>query len=538
MAKISNTIIGTFDGECADANITNLNGLDITREVWENVFDSEEYKQAIEQGWYIGFLGHPDDPSCQDFEHACIVMTDGYIDDDGKVYGAFNLIDTPVGRVVKSFIDAGVQFGISVRGAGDIENNSVDPDTFVFRGFDLVTFPAYPNSIPEFQEIAASTDLGKRAKYRKVCAAIKANASSLPLSSIDVIQPQFAPQSKEFELLETQRRDLEAADMADNSEFADERLDALMQMYLDEKAKNEELESELNSQIAESKKLRAKSKSVIAQTKRKSNSFMQIMESQHDDILDELERTIQANHELEDEICDLEASLSSEIRDNGKMKSKIKSLEGKLSTKNRENDKLRSQVQQLDEELDSEIYATKQLQDKIHNLERDLAETLEINADETDKIYSSIDTLKQSNNKYKDRINELKETNLIYKGEVENLTSQIKSKDKIIASLRDEVTDTVGESEDAITETSNLEAQNKILAADITEANKLIAEYQQAYASLYAHAVGVEIDSISISANASVSDIQKSIQKFQPRSSDFEESPYIDTDTSDGIITM
>lgn len=33
-----NTVIGTFEGECADANITNKNGLDITQEVWENVF--------------------------------------------------------------------------------------------------------------------------------------------------------------------------------------------------------------------------------------------------------------------------------------------------------------------------------------------------------------------------------------------------------------------------------------------------------------------------------------------------------------------
>lgn len=42
------TIIGTYEGLCADANITNLNGLDITREVWENVFASDEYKTAIE----------------------------------------------------------------------------------------------------------------------------------------------------------------------------------------------------------------------------------------------------------------------------------------------------------------------------------------------------------------------------------------------------------------------------------------------------------------------------------------------------------
>lgn len=80
------SIIGVFEGECADSNITNENGLDIKRPVWELVFASEEYKKAIELGWYIGFLGHPEDPGCMDFEHACIVMTDGWIDAQGKVH--------------------------------------------------------------------------------------------------------------------------------------------------------------------------------------------------------------------------------------------------------------------------------------------------------------------------------------------------------------------------------------------------------------------------------------------------------------------
>ena len=118
-------VLGVFEGECADANITNNNGLDITVPVWQEVFDSDIFKQGIENGWYIGFLGHPEDPGCMDFRHGCIIMIEGYIDEDGKVYGKFNLIDTPVGRIVKSLIDAGVKFGISVRGAGDIENNSV-----------------------------------------------------------------------------------------------------------------------------------------------------------------------------------------------------------------------------------------------------------------------------------------------------------------------------------------------------------------------------------------------------------------------------
>ena len=88
-ASVSSSVIGSFSGEVLDSNITNKNGLDITAEVMQNVFESEDYKEGIENGWFIGFLGHPEDPDCQDFEHACIVMTEGHIDDDGKCYVVF-----------------------------------------------------------------------------------------------------------------------------------------------------------------------------------------------------------------------------------------------------------------------------------------------------------------------------------------------------------------------------------------------------------------------------------------------------------------
>ena len=538
MAKDKNTIIGTFDGECADANITNLNGLDITREVWENVFNSDEYKQAIEQGWYIGYLGHPEDPNCMDFEHACIVMTDGYIDDDNKIYGAFNLIDTPVGRVVKSFIDAGVQFGISVRGAGDIENNSVDPDTFVFRGFDLVTFPAYPNSIPEFQEIAASTDLAKRAKYRKVCATIKANVNDLPLSSIDVLQSQFAPQSREYEMLENQRKDLESAEIVDNSEFSDERLNALMQMYLDEKSRNEELEKELESHICANRNLKKKSKKIVAEVKRKTQSFKDIMSSQHEDLLDELDFTISANKKLEHKVISLQSQLKSKMSANDKLRCQLDDAKSDLEDEIYANEQLQSKMQALESKCDNVSDKLKSVKSSMSELKGENQKLIEANAelsaqmdeqdDEADKIYGSN--------------NALKKTNLIYKDKISDLESQIESKDRVIASLRDELAETVDESEDAIKiQTSNLEAQNKILTLDITAAHKLIAEYQQAYAGLYAHAVGIEIDSLDISATASVSELQKSIQNAQIKSSrhiEDEDDVYLDTDSDDGIITI
>lgn len=270
----SSPILGTYEGECADANITNLNGLDITRPVWENVFSSEDYKKAIKLGWYIGFLGHPEDPNCMDFEHACIVMTDGWIDAQGKVHGRFNLIDTPVGRIVYAFQEAGVIFGISVRGAGDIIANSVDPETFIFRGFDLVTFPAFPDSIPTFTKIAAATDAASRMKYQKVCSAVNNNLDAITsIETLNLLQSQFASQSSEYAAIENRISEILSAKHENHDSILSSKLEAMTAAYIEATARIHEL-------ALENETLKIEAASIESTSKRKLKSIERIVSSQ------------------------------------------------------------------------------------------------------------------------------------------------------------------------------------------------------------------------------------------------------------------
>lgn len=405
-APSSVSILGTYEGECADANITNANGLDITRPVWETVFASEDYKKAIDLGWYIGFLGHPEDPNCMDFEHGCIVMTEGHIDDEGKIHGKFNLIDTPVGRVVKAFQDAGVTFGISVRGAGDIVDNSVEPDTFVFRGFDLVTFPAFPDSIPTFTAVAASTDASNRAKYQKVCAAVNTNLKDITSTeTLDIIQSQFAKQSKEYAAIEARKCELkqscntdDVGDVTDEEleDIAAEKIRCITNLYLDQVEANRQLSSENAS-------LRNQLKTIESSFNRKISSLKRITSSQISDI--------------------------------------------------------RSESEQIKRDSKSAV-----LQSKSENLK--------------------------------------------YKQKIDAANSEIRNKDSIISKLRAKLDETVNEVSAAKDRTSNLDASNRKLKADIKAAQKLVDEYQEAYATLYAAATGVHLEHISITASTSVKELQ------------------------------
>ena len=455
LGAVKSSILGTYDGECADAAITNKNGLDITREVWETVFASEDYRQAIDLGWYIGFLGHPEDPNCMDFEHACIVMTEGHIDEKGKVFGKFNLIDTPVGRIVKAFQDAGVIFGISVRGAGDIIDNSVDPDSFVFRGFDLVTFPAFPESIPTFTAVAASTDAETRKKYQKVCAAVNSNIEGLnDVNTIEVIQAQFAKQSDEYRALEARKQTLiengETSEEVDIEEdlqaITAQRLEGMTRLYLEA--------AEANNVLAA------------------------------------------------------------------------------------ENEQLRRQL------TANEVTASR----KLKAIKRITADQLSDLQHENDRVEASNQTLVVANRKLKSELESVTDQNLKYNQKISISASTIKEKDRIISGLQSKLDETVSEVSDAQARTSDLDAKLRKSNSEVLATQKLLSQYQRAYAQIYANAVGADLTGIDIIANTSVADLQKVISGtslhsgksavFASRDQAYEEVDIVDDYDDNGLITI
>lgn len=457
-------ILGTYEGEALDTEITNKNGLDITAEVIEVVLDSEEYAEGIKNGWFIGFLGHPEDPNCMDFRNGCIVLTDMQLLDNGKVYAKFNLINTPVGQIVKTFQEAGVTFGISIRGAGDIVGNSVEPDTFMFRGFDLVAFPAYPESVPEYTPIAASTNPEDRKKYQAICAAVTKNVDSITsCAAIDVIQTQFAPQSKEYAMLESRKEAIKSNsdNVADNivtadTELSTQKIEAMTDLYLSELAKNKEL-------VAENRRLKSEHRQTVSACSRKIAAMERMTDSQVGDLLSNL-----------------------------------------------------------------------------------------------DEVTASCNSLEKRNHQLSDRLDSVKNSNLIYKQRVEACENELSAKDKVIASLQSKLRETITASTKADKQSANLDDANRDLSKRLREAQRKLDEkdkilssqasqlrsYQEAYVTFYASAVGVDPNSISITASTSPEEIRRMVDGAtntgnMAASADFIDDFYImDDEDPDGIISV
>lgn len=461
-------IIGTFEGECADGLVTNANNMDIPVEVWTKLFESDTYKQAIELGWYIGYLGHPEDPNCMDFKNACIVMTEGHIDDDGKVYGKFNLIDTPVGRIVKSFIDAGVTFGISVRGVGETTPNGmseiVDADSFVFRGFDIVTFPAFENAIPEFQALAASSKTENQVKYKKICASLDTNLPDITSPvAIEAIQEQFSPNSAEYAKLEDRKSELGifdadtgSADVETQLEVEQRKFDGIYTLY--QEAQDEI--AELEEQIAEDTVLIDDMGAESDYIDKKIQIFESTINNQNAKL-----RKITAQYETRNRAL---------ITANTKIKAENKRLVGSVDGLKSENAELKSKNKEL-----RGIMASQK---------------------------TTIDEMSKSNLKCN---REIKSTTK----KIESATQTISDQEQTIKELQSKLNETVKKQKIEASKSLNRDDENERLRTELVSIKKILAGYQSAYVDLYQSASGVDLSNIPITASTSIDDLHKVINQ-------------------------
>lgn len=447
-ATTKSTVLGTFTGKCCDAAVVNNNDMKLDRELFEKLIKSEEYKDAMEHRYYIGFLGHPEDPNCQDFKDGCIVMTSMEIKDNDEIYGTFDLIDTPVGRVVKSFIDAGVQFGISIRGAGDVDaQGNVDPDTFIFRGFDLVAFPAYNDAVPEFIEIAASAD----PKYKKIKAAIDSNLKYITSSTaIEEIQANLNPHSAEYKKLEARKLDIgvspdEESEDSDLDEITAKKLDAMTDMYIEECERNQQLESALAS-------TRVELRSVKASYERKFQSLKRITASQNDLMQKRLEKVMASNDTLDSELRIANRKLKRIKASKQVLVDENSEISKELSNANKNNLIYKQKIESSSADIENKDATISGLREKLNK------------------------TVVASTNAQRDASNRDEE--------VKQLKSQLSSSNKTISDL-----------------------ESRIVACE-----ELLHQYQQAYADFYATARGISVSGLPVTASTSVRDLENLIQ--------------------------
>jgi hypothetical protein len=135
-----------IEGIFMQSKVKNRNG----RVYPEQILDTEANRYVTEyvnKGRAVGELNHPATPSIN-LDRVSHKIT-GLIKDGYNWVGKAQVIDTPMGNVVKGLLNAGVMIGVSTRGLGSLRTvNGIQEvqNDFRLSAIDIVSDPSAPDA--------------------------------------------------------------------------------------------------------------------------------------------------------------------------------------------------------------------------------------------------------------------------------------------------------------------------------------------------------------------------------------------------------
>jgi Prohead core protein serine protease len=135
-----------IEGIFMQAEKPNRNGRIYGKGIMER--EVQKYQELINEKRSLGELGHPPNPSINlnQVSH----MITGLKFEGNDIYGKAKILDTPMGKIAKNFIEEGVRLGVSSRGLGSVKLNKEGvnevQDDFHLATVDIVADPSAPDA--------------------------------------------------------------------------------------------------------------------------------------------------------------------------------------------------------------------------------------------------------------------------------------------------------------------------------------------------------------------------------------------------------
>jgi hypothetical protein len=124
----------------------NRNGRIYPKSVMEKAVDKYVTEQ-VKTGRAVGELNHPDGPSINLDKVSHKINALEWQGHD--VVGKAQILETPMGQIVKGLLDGGVQLGVSTRGMGSLEERNgvmYVKEDFMLNTVDIVQDPSAPTA--------------------------------------------------------------------------------------------------------------------------------------------------------------------------------------------------------------------------------------------------------------------------------------------------------------------------------------------------------------------------------------------------------
>lgn len=404
------------------------------RRLWENVINSESFKEGMETRTIFAEANHPEERIDIDIKEVAGVLTDLEILDNGDIYTAFDILPTPNGKIVKTLLDYGCKIGVSSRGLGDeiIENGvtKIDPDTYEYYCHDFVVTPAVKKARPEVVENKESKNF-----VSKINTILSETKTKDELQSIKRLIESTNIEEKHMIVESIDNKISSLSESADNQGDAREG----MSEQLEEVTKLNEAIKNLHSSI-EAKD--AKIEKLQAQLKRRGKNAQYFRKA-----LQEQRVNVQDLESAAAEGLESISSLSKELNESSesnktKLEAKDKTIEElrkQLAESQMKSKVLTRRCTSLKAHLDESKKALKEAA-KENDIKADkiseLVEQSNIRKSAIDALTKKVENLKADNSKAKLESKKLTESN---HNEIKRLKENISSKDSNVSKLKSEV---------------------------------------------------------------------------------------------------
>ncbi len=135
-----------IEGVFAQADQKNRNGRVYPKAIMERAVGTYVENQVSKKR-AVGELNHPEGPTVN-LDKVSHLITDLKLEGN-NVIGKAQILDTPMGQIVKGLLEGGVQLGVSTRGMGSLESRNgvmYVKEDFILSTVDIVQDPSAPDA--------------------------------------------------------------------------------------------------------------------------------------------------------------------------------------------------------------------------------------------------------------------------------------------------------------------------------------------------------------------------------------------------------
>lgn len=332
--KINKNAIGCMEGPCSDYSVETRNNNYYSRKLWENVLNSEYFKEGMETKTLFGEVDHPEDRLELKAENAAICMTDCWFDDDKQcLMGTFDILPTEKGKIVKALCDYGSVLGVSSRGIGDIEmdtegRNIVNEDTYNFVCFDVVVQPAAARARQAYEGVKESAQTSARPLMSSLLESVSRATEESDLSFVTKIADKVNVPNKDELMEQVENKRTEIKNLSINAKTNDILQKDLQEAYeriaqLEEQVKKPIVRDKTLSELTVIKgQLTKLSKMYESDNKKISNQYKSALE-ENANLRSNSQVSKARIADLEKTITDLQESLNAETKENARLNDAI-----------------------------------------------------------------------------------------------------------------------------------------------------------------------------------------------------------------------